>query len=204
MAGYRTWTPGEVITASNVQEYLQDQSVFVFPSDSVRSTAIISPNEGMLSWLEDSNKYQYYDGVGWEDLITDLTGGTAGQPYVSNGTAAASFQDASARYLSTVVTSKTANYTLQASDVNSIIQTTGTANVIITVEDVMDIGDTVSVVRNGSGSAIISAGTSVTSWAGFGTASTSQDFFIFLEYGAAGILKTGAGTYRVIGAIDNV
>ena len=203
MAGYRTWTPGEVIRADDVQDYLQDQSVMVFPSNAVRATAIVVPTEGMLSWVEDDNKYQYYDGAGWEDLITDLTGGTAGQPYVSNGTAPASFRDMSAEYIATTMTTKTASYTVIGSDVNTIIQTTGTANVTLTFDDVFpDNGDMVQVLRNGAGSVVLSAGSGVTSWAGLGTANTGADFYIDTPYAAAAVIKSGSGEYRVIGRIS--
>lgn len=203
-AGYRTWSPGEVITASNVQTYLMDQAVLVFADETDRSTNVISPTEGMLSWLEDSNKYQYFEGSTWQDLVVPVSGGTAGQALVSNGTADASFQDVSARFVTTSVAEKTADYTIAALDINNVIVTSGTAHVTITVPDVLEVGDVVSIVRDGAGSAIISAGTGVTGWAGIGTASASQDFFVDLQYRAAGVLKTAAGTYRVIGAIDVV
>lgn len=201
MSGYRTWVPGEVIRADDVQDYLQNQTVMVFSSSSVRATAVVVPLEGMLSWLEDSNKYQYYDGSTWTDLLTDLTGGTAGQPYVSNGTAAASFRDMKAEYIATTINEKTSNYTITAADANTIIQTTGTANVTITVPDVLSTGDSVQIVRDGAGSAIISAGTGVTSWAGIGTANTAASFFIDTRYAAAAVIKTDSGEYRVVGRI---
>lgn len=202
MSGYRTWTPGEVLTASNVQNYLQDQTVMVFSSSSARGSAIISPEEGMLSWLQDDNKYQYYDGSAWEDLITDLSGGTAGQPYVSNGTAPASFSDMKAEYVSTTVTDKSSSYTITASDANTIITTSGTAHVTLTVPDLLSIGDVIQVVRNGAGSAIISAGTGVSSWAGIGTAGTALDFYVDTQYAAAAVVKTAANEYRIVGRIS--
>jgi hypothetical protein len=202
MSGYRTWTPGEVLTASNVQNYLQDQTVMVFSSSSARGSAIISPEEGMLSWLQDDNKYQYYDGSAWEDLITDLSGGTDGQPYVSNGTAPASFGDMKAEYVSTTVTDKSSSYTITASDANTIITTSGTAHVTLTVPDLLSIGDVVQVVRNGAGSAIISAGTGVSSWAGIGTAGTALDFYVDTQYAAAAVVKTAANEYRIVGRIS--
>jgi hypothetical protein len=202
MSGYRTWTPGEVLTAYNVQNYLQDQTVMVFSSSSARGSAIISPEEGMLSWLQDDNKYQYYDGSAWEDLITDLSGGTDGQPYVSNGTAPASFGDMKAEYVSTTVTDKSSSYTITASDANTIITTSGTAHVTLTVPDLLSIGDVVQVVRNGAGSAIISAGTGVSSWAGIGTAGTALDFYVDTQYAAAAVVKTAANEYRIVGRIS--
>lgn len=202
MSGYRTWTPGEVITASNVQDYLQDQTVMVFASDAVRSTAVIVPTEGMLSWLEDSDKYQYYTGSAWADLIVPITGGTAGQAYVSNGTATASFQDVKSEYISTTLTEKTAAYTAVATDSNTVLNVTGTANVTITVPDVIDaVGDMIQVLNNTTGTVTIAAGTGITSWAGVGTAGTGVAFLMDSSYTAAAVLKTASTEYRVIGKV---
>lgn len=202
MSGYRSWTPGEVLTADNVQNYLQDQSVMVFADATARGSAIVTPSEGMLTWLEDANKYQYWDGAAWSDLITDLTGGTAGQPYVSQGTASATFGDMKAEYIATTISAKTSNYTIIATDANTIIETSGTANVTITVPDVLSTGDVVQIIRNGAGSAIISAGSGVSSWAGIGTANTLADFYVDTQYAAAAVIKTDANEYRVIGRIS--
>ena len=202
MSGYRTWTPGEVITASNVQDYLQDQTVMVFASDAVRSTAVIVPTEGMLSWLQDSDKYQYYTGSAWADLIVPITGGTAGQAYVSNGTAIASFQDVKSEYVSTTITEKTAAYTAVATDSNTVLNVTGTANITITIPDVIDaVGDMIQVLNNSTGTVTIAAGTGVTSWAGVGTAGTGVAFLMDTSYTAVGVLKTDTSEYRVIGKV---
>lgn len=198
MSGFRTWTPGEVITASNVQDYLQDQTVMVFPSDAVRSTAIVVPTEGMLSWLEDDNKYQYYTGAAWADLITPIEGGTIGQAYVSNGTAPAAFGDVKAAFIETTITDKSANYTIQASDVNTLLNFTSAATV--TFPDLLTSeGDRIDVLANTSGSVILQAGTGVTSWAGGGTAGTGVQFLIDGAYTVASVIKTGTSEYRVIG-----
>ena len=200
MSGYRTWTPGEVITASNVQSYLQDQTVMVFDSNAVRSTAVVVPTEGMLSWLESDGKYQYYDGVNWQDLITPIEGGTSGQAYISNGTAPAGFGDVKAEFIATTLQAKSANYTVTAADTNTVLNFSTAATV--TVPDVLaEIGDRVDILRNTSGSVVIAAGTGVTSWAGAGTAGTASSFFIYIPYGAASVMKTGANEYRVIGQV---
>jgi hypothetical protein len=200
MSGYRTWTPGEVITASNVQNYLQDQTVMVFASDAVRSTAVVVPTEGMLSWLEDDDKFQYYTGAAWADLIVPIEGGTIGQAYVSGGTAAAAFGDVKAAFIETTVTDKSANYTVQSSDLNTVLNFTTGATV--TVPDVLEnVGDRVDIIRNTSGTVYIAAGTGVTDWAGAGTAGTAVEFYINLAYGAASVIKTDTDTYRVIGQV---
>ena len=201
MSGYRTWTPGEVITANDVQSYLQDQAVMVFPSNAVRSTAVVVPTEGMLSWVEDLNKYQYYTGAAWADLIIPIEGGTIGQAYVSNGTAQAAFGDMKAEFIATTLQGKSANYTVQASDTNTVLNVTSAST--ITVPDLLtSVGDRVDVIANTTGTVFLAAGTGVTSWAGAGTAGTGQQFYIYIPYGAASVLKTGANEYRVIGQVS--
>ena len=201
MSGFTTFNPGDVIRADDVQGFLMNQSVMVFPSDSVRSTAIVVPLEGMLSWVEDDNKYQYYDGASWTDLIIPITGGTAGQAYISGGTADASFGDVKAEFIATTLTGKSANYTAKASDANTVLNVTSSATV--TFPDVLsDIGDRIDVLANTSGTVFLAAGSGVTSWAGAGTAGTGVELYIYLPYGAASVLKTGSAEYRVIGQVS--
>lgn len=201
MSGFRTWTPGEVIRADDVQDYLQDQTVMVFPSDSVRATAIVVPTEGMLSWVENDNKYQYYTGAAWEDLIVPIVGGTEGQAYVSGGTADAAFGDVKAAFIETTLQGKSANYTAQASDLNTVLNVTSSATV--TFPDVLtDVGDRIDVLRNTSGTVYLAAGTGVTSWAGAGTAGTGVTFYIHTAYAPASVIKTGTSEYRVIGQVS--
>jgi hypothetical protein len=69
-SGYRTFTAGEVLTASNVQNYLQDQAVMVFAGTAARSSAIGTANfeEGMLTYLTDVDKLQVYTGAAFADV----------------------------------------------------------------------------------------------------------------------------------------
>jgi hypothetical protein len=201
MSGFRTWTPAEVIRADDVQDYLQNQTVMVFPSDAVRSTAIVVPIEGMLSWNESDDAYQYYDGASWEDLIVPISGGTAGQAYVSNGTALPGFGDVKAQFIATTLQDKTANYTVQVSDTNTVLNLTTAATV--TVPDILvEVGDRVDIFMNAtSGTVSIVAGTGITSWAGAGTAGTATEFTMPIPYTAASVIKTASQTYRVIGRV---
>lgn len=201
MAGFRTWTPGEVITASNVQDYLQDQTVMVFASEAVRSTAIVVPTEGMLTWLENDDKYQYYTGAAWADLIVPIQGGTVGQAYISNGTAVASFGDLKAEFIALTLQNKSAGYTAVASDTNTVLNFTASGTAVI--PDVLpDIGDRVDILANTTGTVTIAAGTGVTSWAGIGTAGTAVTYYIDTPYAAASVIKTGSSEYRVVGRIS--
>jgi hypothetical protein len=67
--GRRTFAPGEVLTASNVMNYLQDQVVQTYAGTAARGSAIgTAVSEGMVSYLADSNDVQVYDGAAWNDL----------------------------------------------------------------------------------------------------------------------------------------
>lgn len=89
--GYRTWVPGEVITADNVQEYLQDQTVQVHPDSAARGSALTGfIAEGMISYLEDTDAVEVYNGTAWVGLGGDapiFTQGTSGEYLKSLGTA---------------------------------------------------------------------------------------------------------------------
>lgn len=73
-AGFRTFASGEVLTATNVNTYLMQQTIMVFASSSARDTAITSPSEGMFVYLSDTNTLQYYTGTAW----TNFESGGAG------------------------------------------------------------------------------------------------------------------------------
>jgi hypothetical protein len=69
-SGFKTFTAGSVLTASDVQNYLQDQAVMVFGGTAARSSAIGTANfeEGMLTYLTDVDKLQVYTGSSFADV----------------------------------------------------------------------------------------------------------------------------------------
>lgn len=76
-SGYRVFTAGEVLTASNVQNFLQNQSVMSFADSTARATSIGTANfeEGMLSYLQDSDTLEVYDGSVWGNIAPASTSG---------------------------------------------------------------------------------------------------------------------------------
>jgi hypothetical protein len=65
--GRRTFAPGEVLTATNVMGYLQDQAIMNFAGTAARGSAIgTAVSEGMVSYLADSNLIESYSGTAWE------------------------------------------------------------------------------------------------------------------------------------------
>lgn len=85
MAGFRTFVTGEVLTSTNVNDFLMKQSVMVFADSAARDTALGTAVggsnalvEGMLTYLEDANSVEVYDGSAW--------GAIAGGPEFSTAT----------------------------------------------------------------------------------------------------------------------
>ena len=67
---YKVFSNGNALNASELNTYLMNQSVISFASTTARDAALTAPVEGQLVWLEDSNKYVYYTGSAWADLIS--------------------------------------------------------------------------------------------------------------------------------------
>jgi hypothetical protein len=65
LVAYKVFTNGSVLQASEINDNLMRQSVMVFSNAAARTAAITSPLEGMLTWLEDTNRYESYNGTSW-------------------------------------------------------------------------------------------------------------------------------------------
>jgi hypothetical protein len=80
-SGRRVFNPGEVLTASNVMNYLQDQSVMVFANTAARGSAIgTAVSKGMVTFQKDTNEVTVYDGSVWKTAYpanaSDIVSGT--------------------------------------------------------------------------------------------------------------------------------
>jgi hypothetical protein len=65
-AGYKLFATGDVLTSSQVNTYLMQQSIMVFASSAARTSALSGVlAEGMYSYLTDTNSTEYYDGASW-------------------------------------------------------------------------------------------------------------------------------------------
>lgn len=78
-AGYKLFATGDVLTAAQVNTYLMQQTVMVFASSAARTTALSGViAEGMVSYLQDTNSLEVYDGSAWVGATGDITALTAG------------------------------------------------------------------------------------------------------------------------------
>jgi hypothetical protein len=57
------------LDASDVNTFLMDQSVMTFASSAARGSAIPTPVEGMVAYLEDSDLLSIYDGSAWRTSL---------------------------------------------------------------------------------------------------------------------------------------
>jgi hypothetical protein len=81
-AGYKLFNTGDVLTAAQVQNNLQNQTIMFFASAAARDASApltAALTEGMFCYLADTDTTLYYDGAAWQSFGTgDVTGLTAG------------------------------------------------------------------------------------------------------------------------------
>ena len=81
-AGYKLFNTGDVLTAAQVNTYLNEQTVMVFADSAARTTALSGVlAEGMVSYLQDTNAVEVYNGSAWVGVsgagdVTEVQAGT--------------------------------------------------------------------------------------------------------------------------------
>ena len=66
-AGFKLFADGNVLLASEVNEYMAQQMIMVFASAAARDAAITSPSEGMFAFLKDTDKLTVFK-TSWGDF----------------------------------------------------------------------------------------------------------------------------------------
>jgi len=94
-SGYKNFTAGSVLTASDTNNYLMTQSIMYFSSTTARDTALPSPVDGMTAYIgsNDANEGLWtYNGTSWQKgpgwnapwgVVAATSGGTSSRGYAT-------------------------------------------------------------------------------------------------------------------------
>ena len=170
----KTFVNGEVLTDSDLNTYLMNQSVMVFDDEAARTSAIATAVVGMTTYLSGTDSLEVY------------TSGSAWKPV-----------------LSLPMTASTATaYTVAQTDANKYLRFTSASTVTIGTATAFEAGDTVQIF-NDAASMVIKPGTGVNLY-GRGTAAGASGYISNLQYDAFSVVCVATNEYRVIGGLEAV
>lgn len=129
---YKTFVNGFVLNASELNDYLMDQSVIVFASAASRASTLTSPTNGMVTYLADTGSIEVYGrGNDWISLNIATINNQAGT-----------------------------TYTTLSSDAGKTLRTTSGSAVTVTLSNLLP-GERVDWVQSGAGQITFVAGAGV-------------------------------------------
>jgi hypothetical protein len=215
--GRKVFVAGQVLTASDMNSTV-DQTVMVFADSSARDTAIPSPTEGMVVYLESDNEILKYTGASWDNIQSGISV-TANRAIESDGSGALVASDVTATELNfldgvtssiqaqfdnplaSFVTDATTARTLTSSDMGKTIRFTSGSATVVTVNASTDftVGARVDIIADGAGEVTVAASSATV--AGAETSTTSGSFTIGAQYSAATLLCVATDEYRLIGNV---
>ena len=203
--GRKVWGAGDVLAAADVNGYLMDQSVMTFADATARTAAIAAPTEGMVSFLQDTDALEYYDGAAWVGVSNpgDITSVVAGTALTGGGTTGdvTLNVDLAAVHTADFITDATTARTLTSTDAGKTILFTSASATTVTVNASTDfpVGQRVDIIADGAGALTVTA--SGATIAGAATSTTSGSFTIGAQYSAATLLCVAIDEYRLIGNV---
>ena len=198
--GYKLFTTGAVLTASQVQQNLANQSVLFYASAAARDadTALTAAlTEGMFCYLADTNTTAYYSGSAWVPLFENQVLTSPRETVDISGTGASGTVNID-------ISSASVEFINAAATANWVTNVRG--NGATTLNSIMAVGEQLSAVLLNTNTAVAYYPTSLTidgtgvgvtiKWLG-GTAPSSGNINSVDAY-VYTIIKTAASTYTVL------
>lgn len=209
-AGYKLFQTGDVLTATEVNTYLQQQVTMVFANSTARTSALSGVlAEGMMSYLQDTNQVEVYDGSNWVAVgnIGDITAVNTNSPLTGGGTSGSltlSYDYAAGSKIS-ALNAQTANYTTVLADADQkliTVSSTSALEISIPTDANVDypVGSIINVIRINTGDVTIKAVTSGTTTIA-STGATSAQPKLRAQFSAASCIKVAANSWYVVGDI---
>jgi hypothetical protein len=199
-AGYKLFQTGTVLTAADVNTYLNEQTVMVFASSVARTSALSGVlAEGMVSYLQDTNAVEVYDGSNWVSIGSsgDITGITTGTDSGLSGGVTSGTATLRLKLEFDAETGTT--YTLVAGNLNQLVTLNNASPITLTVPpSVFSAGDVINIAQIGAGQVTLAQGAGVTITSTGATASAPK---LRAQHSAASIICTASNTFLVVGDI---
>lgn len=199
-AGYKLFNTGDVLTAAQVNTYLQEQAVMRFASAAARTTALSGVlAEGMVSYLMDTDSVEVYNGTSWVGVASgDITAVTTGSDSGLTGGVTTGAADLKLRLQFDNQTGTT--YTLASNDLNQLVTCNNASSITVTVPpSVFTAGDQIHVQQIGVGQVTFAQGSGVTITSTGATASAPK---LRARYSAATVICTASNTFTIIGDLS--
>jgi hypothetical protein len=199
-AGYKLFQTGDVLTAAQVNTYLNEQTVMVFANAAARTSALTSVlAEGMMSYLQDTNAVEVYDGSAWVSIGSsgDITGVTTG---TDSGLSGGVTSGTAVLRLKLEFDAETGTtYTLVAANLNQLVTLNNASSITLTVPpSIFSAGDVINIAQIGAGQVTLAQGAGVTINSTGATATAPK---LRARYSAASIICTASNTFLVVGDI---
>ena len=197
-AGYKLFTTGSVLTAADVNTYLNEQSVMRFANAAARTSALTSVlAEGMVSYLQDTDSVEVYNGTAWVSIGSsgDITGVTTGSDSGLTGGVTSGTADLKLQLQFNAQTGTT--YTLVVGDLNKLVTCSNASGITLTVPpSVFSAGNQIHIQQIGAGQVTFAQGAGVTITSTGATASAPK---LRAQYSAATVICTASNTFTVVG-----
>jgi hypothetical protein len=199
-AGYKLFATGDVLTAAQVNTYLNEQTVMVFADSAARTSALSGVlAEGMMSYLQDTNSVEVYDGSNWVSVGStgDITGITTGTDSGLSGGVTSGTATLRLKLEFDAETGTT--YTLVAGNLNQLVTLDNASPITLTVPpSVFSAGDVINIAQIGAGQVTLAQGAGVTITS---TGASSSAPKLRAQQSAASIICTASNTFLVVGDI---